>query len=194
MIAEAVVTGVATRPNSRLVASGCSDGQIQIWDIDTGNRIAHVAGHNESVYDVNFSADGFQLFSCSLDKTVKAWYLSLPDRSLRPGGLYTGNCICSRIFEGHWVSMHRQLPLAHLLIQDQQSVAAVASTPDDNLVLSCSNDRTVMLWDCYSGKAVLTLAGHAAPIISVAASPAAGYFATGSGDMTAKIWKYSIRS
>lgn len=76
----------------------------------------------------------------------------------------------------------------------QDFVLSVALTPDGNWVLSGSKDRGVQFWDPRTGSTQLMLQGHKNSVISVAPSPsggpAGGSFATGSGDMRARIWSY----
>ncbi len=80
-------------------------------------------------------------------------------------------------------------------------------TPDGEWVMSGSKDRGVQFWNPRSGDTQLMLQGHknsgkaisdssmessrliATTVISVAPSPQGGLFATGSGDMRARIWR-----
>jgi glucose repression regulatory protein TUP1 len=74
--------------------------------------------------------------------------------------------------------------------KNQDFVFSTTFTPDGNWVLSGSKDRGVQFWDLQTGNVQLRLEGHKHSVISVAASAGGGYFATGSGDMWAKIWSY----
>jgi glucose repression regulatory protein TUP1 len=168
------------------------DKSVRIWDTQTGvlvERTEGEQGHKDSVYSVAFSPDGRHLVSGSLDKTIKMW-------ELNNGGFYnragvqpkSGKCI--KTFEGH-----------------KDFVLSVALTPDGQWVMSGSKDRGVQFWDPATGQAQLMLQGHKnsgkfncivkrytmltlAAVISVAPSPVGGLFATGSGDMKARIWRY----
>jgi len=99
---------------------------------------------------------------------------------------------CIRVFEGH-----------------KDFVLSVALTPDGSWVMSGSKDRGVQFWDPETGHAQVMLQGHknsgkcgvhammwlvsgliCIAVISVAPSPMDGLFATGSGDMKARIWRY----
>ena len=90
----------------------------------------------------------------------------------------------------------------------QDFVLSVALTPDGDWVLSGSKDRGVQFWNPRSGDTQLMLQGHKNSgtilvppwlgfiliddyfsVISVAPSPVGELFATGSGDMRARIWK-----
>ena len=55
--------------------------------------------------------------------------------------------------------------------------------------MSGSKDRGVQFWDPETGNAQMMLQGHKNSVISVAPSPTGNMFATGSGDMKARIWR-----
>ncbi len=179
-------------PDNRFVAAGSLDKNVRIWDVATGapvERTEGEQGHKDSVYSVAFSPRGTHLVSGSLDKTIRMWKLN----GYSDGRARSGECI--RIFEGH-----------------KDFVLSVALTPDGNWVMSGSKDRGVQFWDPETGHAQLMLQGHknsgtfsctcekddiltGALVISVAPSPIkdgnGGLFATGSGDLKARIWRYT---
>jgi WD40 repeat protein len=62
-----------------------------IWDVNTGDRLQVLSGHQQPVLCVRFSADGRQLFSSSGDRTIKQWDLA------------TGQCLQTFSGHGHWV-------------------------------------------------------------------------------------------
>ncbi|KAK5167356.1 general transcription repressor [Saxophila tyrrhenica] len=169
------VTTVAMSPDNRFVAAGSLDKNVRIWDVQTGTPVERTEGeqgHKDSVYSVAFSPRGTHLVSGSLDKTIRMWKLN----SHFDGRARSGECV--RIFEGH-----------------KDFVLSVALTPDGNWVMSGSKDRGVQFWDPETGHAQLMLQGHKNSVISVAPSPIrdgnGGLFATGSGDLKARIWRYT---
>ena len=188
------VTTVAMSPDNRFVAAGSLDKSVRIWDVSTGQFVERTEGeqgHKDSVYSVAFSPRGGHLVSGSLDKTIRMWKIS--SHYDGNAGPRSGECV--RTFEGH-----------------KDFVLSVALTPDGSWVMSGSKDRGVQFWDPDTGHAQLMLQGHknsgkrdnsfeiqtiadiAVAVISVAPSPTrdahGGLFATGSGDMKARIWRY----
>ncbi|KAG9024915.1 general transcription repressor [Tulasnella sp. UAMH 9824] len=192
---DAGVTSVAISPDGQLVAAGSLDTVIRIWDVTTGNLIERLRGHRDAVYSVAFTPDGKALVSGSLDKTLKYWDLSPLLRSPnRTVGLSQGESVpsgqqpvtneggekgstCSVTFSGH-----------------KHYALSVAVSPDGAYVVSGSKDRGVQFWDPRTGLPQLRLLGHQNTVISVGfspvASPSGGLIASGSGDWTARVWRY----
>ena len=66
---------IAYSPDGRRLASGGQgiDSQVTVWDAQTGQRVASLAGHNSEVVSVAFSPDGKRLASSSEDQDVIVW-------------------------------------------------------------------------------------------------------------------------
>lgn len=69
-----------------------------------------------------------------------------------------------------------------------KDVNAVAIAPNDSLVCTASQDRTVKVWQLPDLVLVSTLKGHKRGVWSVAFSPTDRVVATASGDKTLKLW------
>ena len=63
-------------PNNRLLAIASREGQIVIIDLNKGQKLATLRGHQGWVQSVSFSPDGKTLYSGAEDKIVKIWNLS----------------------------------------------------------------------------------------------------------------------
>ena len=61
-------------------------------------------------------------------------------------------------------------------------------TPDLKIVASCSNEKTVRVWDAVTGRLKATLRGHRSHILSVAFSPDGRSLASGSVRGLIKVW------
>src|SRR5262249_48987263 len=70
------VLDAAFSPDGRLVATGCEDGNVRLWNSETGELLAPPFRHDLSVRHVEFSPDGKLLLSASWDKTAKLWNIA----------------------------------------------------------------------------------------------------------------------
>lgn len=66
------VLSVAVSPDGRWVAATGREGAGEVFDADTGRRVAVLRGHRETTPHVVFGADG-TLYTGSWDGTVRAW-------------------------------------------------------------------------------------------------------------------------
>jgi WD40 repeat protein len=57
------------------LASGGTDGVINLWDLETYRKITSLKGHRNTVYSLAFSHDGNLLVSGSFDRRVNIWAL-----------------------------------------------------------------------------------------------------------------------
>ncbi len=67
------IFSVRCHPTEEIFASGGADGVIRICTVSTGNVLRELAGHRDWIKRLRFSADGQRLYSCSEDRTVRAW-------------------------------------------------------------------------------------------------------------------------
>jgi WD40 repeat protein len=79
-------------------------------------------------------------------------------------------------------------PLLRTLTGHTDWVRDVAITPDDKFAISCSDDRTLGLWDMQTGIELATLVGHDDWVMTVAITPEGKWAVSGSGDRTLKVW------
>jgi WD40 repeat protein len=90
-------------PSGRLVASGNSDGTVQVWNALSHKALYTLRGHRGAVTGVAFRRDGAMLASSSLDGTVALWdvrehldYMVVPWPALVQLGERTGTAIALR--------------------------------------------------------------------------------------------------
>ncbi|MGE3805948.1 MAG: WD40 repeat domain-containing protein [Gemmataceae bacterium] len=73
----------------------------------------------------------------------------------------------------------------------EETIYAVAVTPDGKYILTASFDNTIRLWDSKTGKEIKTFGGdkgHKDLVLCLGLSPDGRTFASGSQDNSAKVW------
>lgn len=75
----------------------------------------------------------------------------------------------------------------HTLQRHTHAVYAVCISPDNNTIVSGSEDNTIMVWNA-DGKLIRILEGHSGHILCVCVSPFGSTIVSGSADNTIKTW------
>lgn len=115
--------GVAISPDNQILAAS-SNGPINFFDLNTGEKIASLFGHRSSVLDLCFSPDGKRLASCGVDGTVRVWNVAERRESFR--------------FRGHKFGT-------------VYGVWEVTYSNDGNWILSGGSDATIKIWPADGG-------------------------------------------
>ena len=67
------VRALAWSPDSRTLATGGSDHNVQLWHAESGRLIRRISGHDDDVHRLAFSPDGQQLASLDDSGVAKIW-------------------------------------------------------------------------------------------------------------------------
>ena len=125
------VFGIAITPDDELAALGTVLGNIKIVCLTNQDMYTSFPAHRESIEDICYSPSGKLLASCAKDGRIKLWSdVQFKYRSERKMEGHT-----------HWVYSCR-------------------FSADENLLVSASADKTVMLWSVENCKCLKTFSGH----------------------------------
>ncbi|XP_059569536.1 WD repeat and SOCS box-containing protein 2 isoform X1 [Alligator mississippiensis] len=210
----------APSPSCLILATGLNDGQIKVWEVQTGHLLFNLSGHQDVVRDLSFTPNGnLILVSASRDKTLRVWDLSRDGKQVQvlSGHMQWVYCcsispdcsmLCSAAGEKSallW-SM-RSYTLIRKLEGHQNSVVSCDFSPDSALLVTASYDACVIMWDPYTGEQLRTLRHgplhsaldygtdiHASSLRSVCFSPEGLYLATVADDRLLRIWALELRT
>jgi WD40 repeat protein/Tfp pilus assembly protein PilF len=67
---------IAFSPDGKTLAASRGRADVQLWDLETRQLRATLAGHSEIIYHLAFSPDGRTLATGSWDSTVRLWHVA----------------------------------------------------------------------------------------------------------------------
>ncbi|MGD8753640.1 MAG: WD40 repeat domain-containing protein, partial [Anaerolineales bacterium] len=160
-------------PDGRMAYAGLSNGEIQVWDAETGQELDLLAGHTNLIYDLDLSADGRRAISAAEDGIIRVWNLDLGPRtgSLVSPEYQLGLAISpdgERALTGagggllEWDLESAQL-IRKLEGGHEQPVFDVVISPDGRQAVSSAGDPfaedggSLALWDLGTGSMVRRL-------------------------------------
>jgi len=193
------VLDVAVSPDGKLLATAHENKTVRLRELDSGEVVRILRGHEDVVSHVAFSPTGKFLSTTSFDKTARIW-------RVRDGRLLftlqghtnwvfsstfspDGNLLATGAYDKTVRLWHvRTGKAAATLTGHSATVRSVDFSPDGTKIASGSGDRTVKIWDVKTRKPLRTLKGHKGTVRAVDFSPDGTQLATASEDRTAKLW------
>jgi len=171
---------MALHPDEKILATGTNKGKVQLWDMESGEEIKKIDGHNEFVCSVKNSPDGKTIASASGDMTVKIWdsrngkYLkNIFMKTVANGLCYSpdgkdiaagGNTKIIYVFDMETWKIKLKLA-GH-----SGAVARIVYSPDGKQIASSGVDKQVKIWDAQTGKELYS-AKYKYTIFTIAYSP-----------------------
>lgn len=146
-----------------VIASGCCDGQIKLWDLPRKTCTRTIQAHTGFVRGLCFPTDGTTFISIGDDKSIKYWKYDVAgddEDDAEP----TSTAISTTILTG--ISHHWSLPMfatcgEKLLLWDPTRAEPVKqykwgndnltslkfNLVETNIIASCASDRSIILYD-----------------------------------------------
>jgi len=162
-----------------LIATASKDRLVRVWHAETGACVGVCEGHVDAVGAVSWGQrTGGICCSGSNDQSIKIWNTSkLAARAKNGQMAVVGEAATVAVLRG-WK--------AH-----DKDINSLAVSPNEAMVASGSQDRTVKMWHVETGALALTCKGHKRGVWCVKFSPVDKVVASASADATIKLWSVS---
>jgi len=211
------VNSVAISPDGKWVASGYGIGHvtalgddftIAVWDLESGECRARLAGHTDRVIAVSITPDGKRILSGSSDGTLRVWdpgsarematlkghtsevwtVVALRDNAHALSGGFDNTL---RLWD---LASGKCLKKIECGTDEADDVFSSAVNPAGTQALSGHRDGQVRLWDLETGECLATLKGHSGLVYSVQITSDGQFTVSGSEDTTIKIWNLESKT
>lgn len=196
------IRNCAFSPGNRILASATFDGNVYLWNAQTGKCLQTLDDHIDDVLCVAFSPDGKTLASGSQDKTVRLWNVDNGKCKQACKFNFVVSCIafspnndCLAFGASSVIHLWKFVSNAVKMITDHlEHITSVAFSPDGVFLASASLNRSIRVWRVETGNCVCRYNGHINFVSSVAFFPGNCLLVSGSADKTLHIWSLETAS
>jgi polar amino acid transport system permease protein len=162
--------GASLAADGGTLACITEDGGVHVWDVATGQVLQSIGPNESAERAVALSPDG-TLVAADDGANIQIW------------NARTGDPV--QKLEGNWEDeITREEWLGH-----EKEVTALAFSPDGELLVSGSADKTISFWDLETGQVRWESEGHYAAITKLVFNQQGNALLSGSADSKAKGWR-----
>mmetsp|Transcript_10521 Transcript_10521/g.20215 ORF Transcript_10521/g.20215 Transcript_10521/m.20215 type:complete len:414 (-) Transcript_10521:160-1401(-) len=174
------VSCVEILPAGDFLVTSSRDRTMKLWEVSTGFCVRTFRGHNEWVRRVTVNAQGSLLATCSNDEAVMVWAID----NTSPIQTLTGH---SNVVE--CVAFANSAAVKVLVPDSATEEEKVPGNKQMEIVASGSRDKTIKLWEVWSGNCLTTLTGHDNWVRGVAFHPSGKFLYSCSDDKSIRVWE-----
>ncbi len=203
------IDALAFLPDSRTAVVGRYDGKVELWNVQSRQRLANYEGHSRSadpkrryVYDVGVSPDGSVVASASADGHVKLWPTSdLPpipalvefsiekaepfSVAVSPDGSRLAVATTAKTIE---IRETKTGNVLKTIGPFKSSCASVSFSPDGQWIAGAAQSGWATVWNAETGEKLFSVEAHPGGARRANFSPDGGMLATCGWDETAAVW------
>ena len=161
------VKGIAVAADNDKVVVATQNRVLEVWGLRAGDKLNTLVGHSGSVSGVCMTGEGHTVISCSHDRSVCVWDVSVELRSEKVGQSFKKG----KKYHGHSGAM-----------------TAVACHASSALLVSACEDHSIKLWDVEDGTFRGEIRGYPALVLCLRISQDGRQLLAGARDNLVKVW------
>ncbi len=196
---------IAYSPDGKLLVAAGYDGEVQIWDVQTGRERQKFHGHKTRSMFVGFNPTGRNLVSVGQDETVNVWNVASrhldktilgqnphgqvfdTSASLAPDGQEVAVANIRGMVKFWNVNTGK---VSRTRLNSKSSISTVAYAPGGKSLAVGGMNGDIQFWDIGSRRLERTIHAHVGPIYCLAFTPKNHLVASGSIDGTVLVWDF----
>ncbi len=165
-----MIESLSISQDGTILAFGCDDGSIQVWNLVDGKHLKTLTDHTGSVTSLNISSDSQILVSYSKDKTARLWHL--PDATniktieVEPNFFCDCKCVISpngqilALPSGDVIQLWSLPDGNHLNdLKHSSNIEHIGISPDSQTLVSYSSGNKISIWDLRGRSLVKSFRG-----------------------------------
>jgi WD40 repeat protein len=203
-------SSVAFSPAGSILATGCFEGQLDLWSVPGGDLLKSFGGYQSWVSALAYSPDGASLAAIYWvpDFLVQVWQLPEGKASFTlTGGDFSrvafspdGQTLATVAVNEEYGQYGQQAGVVQLWsASDGKEIArlgledavSVAFSPDSHILATGSVNGAVRLWEIAGSRLLLETTGHYRSVQRLAFTPNGTRLVSGSLDGTISVWGIS---
>jgi serine/threonine protein kinase len=197
------ITATSIAAVGRRAVTGHSDGNVSVWDLDSGTKLHAFKRNEAAIWSVSFAGSNSQVLAASHDWSVTLWDAKTP---LIPARVYEGHesaaqAVAFTSAEGPFFAsgsadktVKLWNPGSEALVRTYKGhkdfVTALSFSNDGKTLASGSLDGGVRLWSTTANRLIRQLSVHKVKVTGLSFSPTAEHLASGDEDGVVRIWDY----
>ena len=158
-----------TMDGKKLISAGW-DKTIRIWDLKRMVFLKKLKGHTNTIRGLCVTSDNMFIISAGWDETIRIWSLEDKDETtLKSEITKKTNVLCvspdnRMIFSAYdnFIDIWEldSSNIMNTLKKHEDTILALAITPDGNTLISGGKDIQIVIWNLISFEPIRTLVGH----------------------------------
>ena len=195
---------IAVRPDNQRIATGLEGGEVRVWNINDAEKPTQILSSERTAEQLLWSPDNRRL-AAAAGEQITIYGPPIPNTQPAVEFILHQTTVCEApVLKLQFSPDARRLltalangrldewicagPEQRRQFTHNGAVYGTAVSKDGNLIVSCSADQTVRVWDNVSGQQKFSLAGHRGPVHAVALSPDESIVVSSGADGTLRLW------